>query len=243
MIDVTIQFVLPNADTLVSASPHGITTGMIVGVTCAPKDTMPGGLSRIAVYVARAVSATVLSLHVTPAAAAAGTSAIDITSEGSGEIHVIRLPVSARVVRAVAARVASVVGINQVQLLDSRGNRMQHLDAIVIPTDSEDELLQGGNVGTIRTKLPILIVVILRPDEASPMDPDTLRDLWKAAVRDAVLVNANMVESTGVILTSNIGPSGVNRPPIVTGQAMLEMQIEIWAEFANAFNDSYTIRY
>jgi hypothetical protein len=80
-------------DQITTASAHGLSTADTVGISVgAAGGSLPGGLSEDAFYFARVISPTVITLHPTINDANFGLNTVDITSTGSGTLHLVRTP-------------------------------------------------------------------------------------------------------------------------------------------------------
>lgn len=251
MLNPVIQSIDASSDVITFTAAHGFTTGMIVGVEARVDAVFPGGLNRFGAYAVRAASSTTITLHPTAADAAAGTSKIDITSAGdaaAGKLKVARLTVRARVERIIAKRVAAITGIGRVELWESRGHRLDHLDAVICSNDEDFELIDSGNLGTTRSRLPITILLALRPDDREQLGATTLQALWLGELVAAVTAQAEgangtyLIESTGAQLADGFGIDGSARPPVVPGQPAFSTQLGIWVEYAHPMNNLYTLR-
>ncbi len=82
---VQLSSINTSTDVITTAAAHGRTTGDPVIVNTIT-GAMPGGVTPNALYYARSLTTTTLTLHTTAANASANTGRIDITSAGSGTI-------------------------------------------------------------------------------------------------------------------------------------------------------------
>lgn len=95
-IRATVSSVDTGTETITTTATHGFTTGDAVRVRVTPGGTIIAGLSASTIYYARAPSTTTLTLHPTSSDASGNTNTVNLTSAGSGTIHIIGTPTSPR---------------------------------------------------------------------------------------------------------------------------------------------------
>ena len=95
-ISATVSTIDTSVDVITTAAAHGFATGDALKVRAVIGATLPGGLSGATTYYAKVLTATTLSLATTAAAAVAGTPVVDLSSTGSGTIHLIGTPATVK---------------------------------------------------------------------------------------------------------------------------------------------------
>ena len=129
------------------------------------------------------------------------------------------IPIRERILRQVATNLEGVTGIGTVRRWDGKGTaNVAPLDCFVVEED--ESALEGpnGGIGYTDKHLPLLIAVVLFPDESSSEADSWTRNRWQARLEEKIVADPYITEAiTEEKLAIDVSVVSVDGPDLAEG--------------------------
>ncbi len=151
------------------------------------------------------------------------------------------IPIKERILRQLRTNAATITGIGTVRRWDTRAKTTPiHLDAIVAVSDETAEEGPQGTIGYTDKTLPVIVAVILFPNEASDDDSDWLRNRWQARLEQELMADPAIVEAVTLErLAIDTQITAIPGPDYAEGSLSAAVQVDV--TYRHDRNSPYTL--